>query len=296
MLIEPASDEDENYQMPLSKSFSNTFSPSGSNVAILGFRSVAYSLRLFHPSLSQAVALFSIFTESVAPLVRVFHMPTLSQIYWDTIASLDSLDKNTEALLFAIYYSAVISIGQDQCMSILGVTREVALENNRFAIEQAMARANLLNTQSMVLLQAAVLFLTALRNEDDSRTTWSLTSLIFHIAQTMGLHRDGTVFGLKPFETELRRRLWWHICSLDTRSSEYHGYEPIVQEFAFDTRPPLHINDSDLHPDMTEPPAERDEVTDMTLCCIRCEAMRTGWKVGNTPPGMPRFLGRATRE
>ncbi|KAM0545991.1 hypothetical protein ACHAPJ_011103 [Fusarium lateritium] len=232
----------------------------------------------------QSVALLTMFSENVLPLVHIFHMPTTGQWYWDAIVSLDSLSKNTETLLFAIYYSAVISMDEDQCLSILGSTRSSSLDKYRFAVEQAMARANLLNTQSIILLQAAVLFLSGLRNEDDSRTTWSLTSLIFHIAQAMGLHRDGTTFGLKPFDIELRRRLWWHICLLDMRSSEFHGYEPIVNEGMFDTKLPLNINDSDMTPQMTEPPVQYEGPTEMTFCLIRCEAMRAGWKVGYASP------------
>lgn len=139
-----------------------------------------------------------------------------------------------------------------------------------------------------MLVQAVVLFLSALRNEDASRTAWSMTAVIFHIAQAMGLHRDGASFGLRPLETEIRRRLWWHICLLDIRSSEYHGCEPIVHESMFDTRMPLNINDSDLMPDMTVPPAEREESTEMTLCLIRCEAMRIVSKTNYVPPAMRR--------
>lgn len=170
--------------------------------------------------------LFAVYTENVTPQVRLFHTPTLSRIYWDAIASPESLDKNTGALLFAIYSSAVATMDDRQVLSILGVTKAVALERYRFAVEQAMARADLLNTQSMVLLKAAVLFLSALRSQDESRTTWSLTALIFHIAETMGVHRDGTFLGLKPFKTEMRRRLWWHICILDLRSSELMDFSP----------------------------------------------------------------------
>ncbi|KAI1371338.1 fungal-specific transcription factor domain-containing protein [Hypoxylon crocopeplum] len=278
----PTDEEDE---ISTDTAPSETGSPLMSNAAILGFRALAHSLHSFHPPLPVSVALSRVFNENVIPLVRIFHMPTTVRIYWDAVASLDSLDKNTEALLFAIYYSAVISMQPEQCIKMLGVTREAALEKYRFAVEQAMARADLLNTQSIILLQAAVLYLSALRNEDDSRKTWSLTSLIYHIAQAMGLHRDGAAFGLKPLETELRRRLWYHICLLDI-PSEYHGYEPIARESAFDTRPPLNINDSDLTAEMTEPPPEREGVTEMTFCLMRCQAMRVGWKLNYVPPSM----------
>lgn len=231
------------------------------------------------------MVLLQVFKENVAPVVRTLHMPTTEPMYHDAMASLSSrpLDKNVEALLFAIDYSAVISMQPQQCMELLGLPRDTLLDNYRFAVRQALARANLLQTESIIVLQAAVLFVEALRNEDDSRTVWSLTSLIVHIARSMGLHRDGTTFGLRPFETELRRRLWYHICLLDIRSSEYHGYEPIVNGCAFDTKLPLHINDSDLKPDMESPPSERDEACEMTLCLVRSEYMRLAWKVNYAP-------------
>jgi hypothetical protein len=274
MLTEPASeDEDDDLGIP------------DSNAALMGFRVLAHSLQSYHPTLRQSVELLRIFTENVLPIIHLFHMPTTTEMFWNAVASLDSIDRNTEALLFAIYYSAVTSLDEDseQCEAILGVSRKVALEKYRFATEQAMARAKLLNTQSIILLQAAVLFLAALNNGDDTRTTWSLAALIYHIAQAMGLHRDGTAFGLRPLETELRRRLWYHICMLDNRTSEYHGFEPIVHEHDFDTRVPLHVNDSDLTAKTMAPPPERSEACDMTFCRIRCELMRTSRKINNVP-------------
>ncbi|KAF4985888.1 hypothetical protein FDECE_16250 [Fusarium decemcellulare] len=276
MLHEPSS-EDENARLS-DLAESSIDSPLGSSAALLGFRSLAHSLESYHPPLPQAVALFRIFSENVVPMVHIFHMPTTRRVFWDAVVA-DSLDRNTEAVLFAIYYSAIISLDSEQCENIMGATRVAALEKYRFAVEQALARANFLNTQSMTLLQATVLFLSALRNEDDSRTTWSLTSLVFHIAQSMGLHRDGTAFGLKPLEVELRRRLWWHICLLDFRSSEFHGCEPIARESLFDTKPPLNINDSDINAHMKDPPPEHEGATEMTFCLLRCEALKAGWKV-----------------
>ncbi|KAK7924235.1 hypothetical protein PG985_006289 [Apiospora marii] len=278
MLLDPGSD-DEGLNSPTVGGSNSTSSFLGMNAAILGYRSVAHSLHSLHPPLAQAVTLFRVFTENVAPMVRIFHLPTLSRDYWDALASLDSIGRDTEAVLFTVYYTAVISISPQRCMEILGMPREQAVMQYRFAVEQSLDRADLLNTQSTTLLQAATCFVLALRNEDDSRTPWSLATLIYHTAQTMGLHRDGTRFGLKPFETEMRRRLWWHICLLDNRSSEYHGFEPIVNDRAFDTKPPLNINESDIEPNMPEFPAEREGFTEMTFCLIRVESMKAAWKL-----------------
>ncbi|KAF5684322.1 bikaverin cluster-transcription factor [Fusarium circinatum] len=284
MLHDPLSEDEIENPIDASGPMPEVASPLGTSASVLGYRSLCNSLHPYHPPMHLSVTLLNIFTENVLPLVHIFHMPTTEQWFWDSIVSLDTLDRNAEALLFAIYYSSVISMDDGQCLGILGESRSTSLNKFRFAVEQAMARANLLNTQSLDLLQAAVLFLSGLRNEDDSRTTWSLTSLVFHIAQAMGLHRDGTTFGLKPFDVELRRRLWWHICLLDMRSSEFHGYEPIVREDMFDTKFPLNINDRDLFPHMTEAPLEHEGCTQMTFCLIRCEVMKAGWKVGYASP------------
>ncbi|KAF1734080.1 Bikaverin cluster transcription factor bik5 [Beauveria bassiana] len=283
---EPASGDDDFDAATVASSAIDTPTFAGCNAAIMGFHALSQSLRAYHPGLSQSVALFETFKQNVAPVVHIFHMPTLNTFYWDAAASPESLGCNAEALLFAIYYSTVISMESQQCEELLGFSRAAAVKHYQFAVEQAMARADLLNTQSVVLIQAAVLFLSALRNEDASRTAWSMTALIFHIAQAMGLHRDGASFGLCPLEIEIRRRLWWHICLLDIRSSEYHGCEPIVDDSKFDTRMPLNINDSDLTLDMTEPPPEREGTTEMTFCLIRCEVMRVVWKTGYVPPGL----------
>jgi hypothetical protein len=113
-------------------------------------------------------------------------MPILHRLFWDAVASMNILDRNVEALLSAIYYAAVISLESSQCLDLLGLPSSSALETYRFAVEQPTARADLLNTQNLILRQATVLFLTALQNEDDPRTVWSLTSLVYHIAQAMG--------------------------------------------------------------------------------------------------------------
>ncbi|ORY59303.1 uncharacterized protein BCR38DRAFT_351976 [Pseudomassariella vexata] len=281
LLAEPTSEEGD---YPLE--YNATPSSFDPDASILGFGPVSNTLQRYHPLPSEAIILLQVFKENVAPVVRTLHMPTTERIYQDAIAALDSLDRNVEALMFAIYYSAVISMPPQQCTTILGMSRESLLERYRFAVKQALARANLLKTESIIVLQAAVLFIESVRNEDDSRTVWSLTSLIVHIAKAMGLHRDGAAFGLKPFETELRRRLWYHICLLDIRSSEYHGYEPIVNGCGFDTKLPLHINDSDLTPEMASPPPEREEACEMTLCLIRSDYMRLGWKVNFAPPSI----------
>ncbi|CAG8037413.1 unnamed protein product [Penicillium salamii] len=245
---------------------------SGSHDGFLfGFYSLSQSLQEFYPPMPKVSMLWEIYKENVAPLITIVHRPTARNLFAEAAKNPGALDKNQEALVFSMFLCALVSMKPDQCMAQFGLDRTTAVKRYRFATEQALAKAGFLNTQSLILLQAAVMFLVCVRREDDSKFVWSMTSIVLRIAQGLGLHRDGTNFALKPFETEMRRRLWWHISLLDVRASEDHGTDPLIHETMYDTRLPLNINDEDITPDMDEPPAEREGCTDATFCLIRCE-------------------------
>ncbi|THC93807.1 hypothetical protein EYZ11_006725 [Aspergillus tanneri] len=266
-ILDPSSSDEEDYPSPESSSTLST----NHDGFLFGFYSLSHSLRSFHPPPSKIPILWEIYLDNVAPLVPIMHKPTAKQLFTNAAQNPDSLDKNSEALLLSMYFASIISLSPLKCLSIMGEERDVLVSRYRFAVEQALAKANFLNTQHIMVLQAAVIFLIAVRREDDTKFVWSMTALVLRLAQGLGLHRDGTNFGLKPFDTEMRRRLWWHICLLDIRASEDHGTDAQVNERIYDTRLPLNINDEDITPGMQEPPKERVGFTDMTFCLIRCD-------------------------
>lgn len=97
------------------------------------------------------------------------------------------------------------------------------------------------------------------------------------LAQSMGLHRDGSGLGLTPFESEMRRRLWWFMLSRHCRNAEDHGINSWVTLPSSDTQFPLNVADEDLWPDMTELPPARPGWTKMTLPLITMEIMQA-WR------------------
>lgn len=142
----------------------------------------------------------------------------------------------------------------------------------RFALEQALAKAQFITSPELVVLQAFILFLVLVRRHDDTRFSWTLTGLAIRMGTSMGLHRDGTSFpGLTPFEIEMRRRLFWALCILDLRSAEDQGTDLSILERTYDTELPLNINDSDISEDTTELPQARQGATDMTFSLLRYE-------------------------
>lgn len=104
-----------------------------------------------------------------------------------------------------------------------------------------------------------------------SDTMFILSGVAVRLARRMGLHRDGTSLGLSPFETEIRRRLWWIIVFIDCRTADFSGTMPSMDLFLSDTKKPLNVEDEDLKPDMVEPPPERTGITSVVLCLIRYE-------------------------
>jgi len=114
---------------------------------------------------------------------------------------------------------------------------------------------------------------------------WSLTGLALRLAQSLGVHRDGSRLGLTPFDTEMRRRLWWQICILDLRASEDYGSDPSILDSTFDTVYPLSINDEDINPEDVAAPTPREGVSEITFVLIRCEICSLIRKLTYVAPG-----------
>jgi hypothetical protein len=255
---------------------------------IFGLSSQNVDMLSLHPVPQQIGMYWQAFKENVDPLVKVLHIPTFDRTIREAASNLANLPRALEALLFTIYYGAVTSLSGEDCLARFGEGKPVLLARYRFAIEQALARANFLITEEIVVLQALVLFLMCLRRNSYARVIWTLTGLVVRIAQTIGVHRDGVHFGLKPFDVEMRRRLWWQVCILDTRASEDHGCDPTITEQSFDTKMPLNVNDVDITPDMKDLPEVKHGCTDMSFCLIRFEVSGTFRRINYIPPGPPK--------
>lgn len=265
-LLDPSSTDEEDETLSPAQD-----RPANHQAFVFGYSSVMLDLREFHPTPSQIFILWEVFKENVDPVVRILHRPTARTILMTAAASLDRVSKPAEALLFSIYNGAVVSLSPEQCRQLLDEDKDILLKKYRFATEQALARADFMNSSSLMCLQALVLFLIVVRHGDDSRLIWALGGLTIRLAQGLGLHRDGSHFGLNPFETEMRRRLWWHLSLLDNHSAEDHGTDPIFCEGFSDTKLPLNLGDDDIYPGMKQYPAERQCATEMTFCLIRFE-------------------------
>lgn len=88
----------------------------------------------------------------------------------------------------------------------------------------------------------------------------------------MGLHRDGELLGLQPFETEMRRRIWWQIIMLETKYAILAGFCDTLLPPNWDTQLPSNVNDADLLPGSAEPVRSREGATEMAFCLMLYES------------------------
>jgi hypothetical protein len=90
---------------------------------------------------------------------QILHTPTFQQIFFEASSNLENIPADLEALMFAIYYSAVNSIQDDECQNILGESKADILARYSISAEQALINAKLLKTSNIVVLQAFTLYL-----------------------------------------------------------------------------------------------------------------------------------------
>ena len=231
----------------------------------------AAELKATHPQPLIIFRLWQVFLDNVNPLTKLMHAPTIQQRLLDASARLENISKEWEALMFAIYLSAIHSMSTDECQSIVGESKGVLVRRYHAAVKSALLRAKFMSSLDLLLVQAFTLYLLSVRQYQEPHSMWILTGTAVRLGQRIGLHRDGTLLGLSPFETEIRRRVWWRLLALDGQTAELCGAGHSVVFPRYDCKRPLNVNDSDLSPDMSALPSEHDGPTEMIFCGFRYE-------------------------
>ncbi|KAM5370301.1 hypothetical protein ACJZ2D_008597 [Fusarium nematophilum] len=263
------------------------FNPMG----ILSNSSFSTPLASLHPPKRTAMKLWKVFIESVDACIKIIHIPTSEILVYTVLQDPSRASAEDLALCFSIYYAAAIALPPDEADHILGEERTQSLHRFKIGLEQALAQADFLENPTLTLLHAIAIYLSALRVHNSGRSVWIMNGLALRAAQSIGLHRDGKKLGLSPFESEIRRRLWWYFVGRDGRGAEDYGLSNAASScHMFGADLPRNLHDSDLTPEMTELPPARAEWTRMTLVLVNIEVAKAWaqlsqieWDSGNTP-------------
>ncbi|GIJ88141.1 hypothetical protein Asppvi_007058 [Aspergillus pseudoviridinutans] len=221
-----------------------------------------------HPPQQLAIRLWNLFVESVE--VKVY-----STIDNPSTAPLENL-----ALCFAIYFASTSSLDTPNPQITLEQDSHALLLRFKLGLEQTLAHGDFLDHPTVTGLQALAIYLAALRVQNRGKGMWILNGLAIRIAQSLGLHRDGERLGLSPFQSEMRRRLWWHLVTRDSRGGEDYGLESTNSLLmGSDVDLPRNLDDTDLHPELQSLPPAKNYWTPMTFSLINIDLTRTMQKL-----------------
>jgi hypothetical protein len=250
---------------------SENLSPDNNSDLLLGCGGDTTDIHSLQPDPVHAFRLWQLFLERVNPLLKIVHIPTLQPYVMDGAISIGNIPPSYQALLFAIYTISATSLSEAEAPQILGMSREEALAKYTKGMKIALVQFDFMKNYDMVALQALVLYVTTLQGRYDRHASWVLSGTMLRIAQKMGYHRDGESLNLPPFETEMRRRIWWQVIIQDVKYAMISGLNHSLLPVNWDTKRPLNLNDADLYPGLTEPVQEREGATEMAFVLVMTE-------------------------
>ncbi|RAL03528.1 fungal specific transcription factor domain-containing protein [Aspergillus ibericus CBS 121593] len=218
-----------------------------------------------HPHQWHATQLWQTFLNHIDPVIKLLHVPSTQPRIFAAINRPRDAPPDLLALLYAIYFAASTSmLAEDP------TNEKKLLEACQYqrGLEIALYHSDFMDCPTLTSLQAMAIYQMCVRYYNPGRSGWVLRGLVIRAAQSIGLHRDGKQFKLTPLECELRRRLWWHLCSADSRAVEDHGVGMTGKGEFCDTEFPANIDDQRLPASATVPPESQSCWTEMTMSLI----------------------------
>ncbi|KAF7189951.1 Bikaverin cluster transcription factor bik5 [Pseudocercospora fuligena] len=224
-----------------------------------------------HPPVRRIFEYWHLFVTRVDPMTKLIHCPTFARKLFSAIDNFSNVSSSTEALMFAVYYAALSTCTAREARRRFGEGQDVLMHRYGRSVEAALGENY--DIPQLEALQALVLYIICIRRAGDGTNIRALFSLAVRSAQMIGLHEDpeGTY---SPFEVEMRRRLWFHLCGLESRTAEEGGSRNTTILKDRNVQLPANLNDNDLDPRMTHPPQTRVGVADMTFPILRFEIHR----------------------
>ncbi|KAL5321330.1 hypothetical protein ACEPPN_012145 [Leptodophora sp. 'Broadleaf-Isolate-01'] len=253
---------------------------------LLRSTSIARHKKDVYPLPSQMLFLWQIFVDNVDPFIKILHVPSMTKIIQEIRSSYDSLSASLQALVLSISLAAIMSLEDAEAsraaLHIAPTPHKVQanfhtekgqlLAQYRLGTEQALVQADFLNNSDMILLQALAIYISVLQYTGETKTAWILAGILVRAAASMKLHLDGSkLANITQFDVQMRRRLWWHICLIDSRSESSQLSVFKLSQNMFETEKPTNIDDAALNANMSQPPVDSYGWTDTSTFLLRSE-------------------------
>jgi hypothetical protein len=126
------------------------------------------------PSKYAAEKLLAHYWVAVHPISRTVHRPSFEQRYrklWRDVATASEPPASIAAIVFAVLFSAAVSVSDDTTFGELGVSRESILEQLQSGTECALQRANVSRTTKTETFQALIIYLVRFKSSHNTQTS-----------------------------------------------------------------------------------------------------------------------------
>jgi hypothetical protein len=129
---------------------------------LFGSRDTDVDIFTLHPEQVQIFRLWQIYLDNVNPLLKVTHTPTLQARIIDAASNLASIKPPLAALMLSIYCVAILSLAEEECLSMFDAPRERLLTKYQLGCQQALTSCGFLRSNDRDCLTALYLYLVSL--------------------------------------------------------------------------------------------------------------------------------------
>jgi len=134
------------------------------------------------------------------------------------------------------------------------------------------------------MLETLILYVAAdLGISKDAETSTLLgVTVIVRLAMKMGFHRDSKYFpDVKPFQGEMRRRMWAMVRQSDLATAAQFGLPPMIRTDVSNTEPPRNLYDDELNEDLKALPPSRPitEATPISYIVYKSHLTDVGYQI-----------------
>lgn len=195
------------------------------------------------PTPERTKAIWQHYVQNIDPLLKIVHLPTVQDLFLSGTNEAKDIPQDSRALKWAICFASAasqeLSKGTSSTYAGLGSLSKMY----QHSFETSLAKARFMAKPTVTALQALTIYLTIGAKVLDSTYVWSLTAILVRLAFKLNLHRDPDTQNIPFRDGEYRRRLFWHICTLDAATAEANETDPLIYERQMDTSFPAAIQD-----------------------------------------------------
>ncbi|KAK8164581.1 Zn(II)2Cys6 transcription factor [Phyllosticta citrichinensis] len=182
------------------------------------------------------------------PSYPIIHEPTFRAEYMEVVPR--PPDSLWHVLLYVVAALGACSSGN----------APLGMHISLFKIAKSKLAIDMLETGSMLLVQILALMANYVQKANKPNSGYNYLGLAKRMAVGIGLHREYPDWSVKPWQIEMRRRVWWCLVIFDVGASITFS-RPIELPNGVNVGLPRNFRDSDLTKATNSFPAEAPETT-----------------------------------